>query len=186
MEKRPRRLGEVASKPRPSSPSAEVVIARNIVTKQSHGIATASATPRDARSLLIRVSPATTPHLIKKGQRKHIFLRQGEGYGREGHPEASAQGSAKRRASRGNKRISLICGAKQGGSKGDGPLGRRTKSEKGRQQAKRGLEGGRRSGFPLQKVAAGKFAGLRAHIPSLSRSGKRQIRTLRSAPGRRS
>jgi hypothetical protein len=81
--------------------------------------------------------------------------------------EASGQGSAKRRASRGNKRISLICRAKQGGSKGDGPLGRRTKSEKGRHRAKRGLEGGRRSGFPLQKVAAGKFAGLRAHTPSL-------------------
>jgi hypothetical protein len=46
---------------------------------------------------------------------------RGEGYRREGHPEASGHGSAKRRASRGNKGISLICGAKQGGSKGGRP-----------------------------------------------------------------
>ncbi len=35
------------------------------------------------------------------------------------------------------------------------PLGRRTQSEKGRQGAKRPLEGGRRSGFPLQEADVG-------------------------------
>src|SRR4030042_5664270 len=45
-----------------------------------------------------------------------------------------------------------------GDSKGDGPLGRRTKSEKGRHGAKRRLEGGKRSFLP-PKRRCGKRAG---------------------------
>ena len=60
--------------------------------------------------------------------------------------------------------VFLICEAKQGGSKGESPLGRRTQSEKGRQGAKQPLEGGKRSFLP-PKGRCGKTGAVSTPLP---------------------
>jgi len=101
------------------------------------------------------------PEAFFEGSRVFLWEIKAKGVGEEVRGRLSGHGFST------GSEFAVLRQQSSGGSKGDGPLGRRTESEKGRQGAKRPLEGGTGS-FPLQRDDVGNERADESHTRALA------------------